>query len=259
MNNKSIGFIGGGRITGIFLKAFANQNVEFDKIIVYDPNHENLMKLKGSYPQIVTDSNTLDDAAKCDTVFIAVHPPVVIETLTKIIPFITDSTMIVSLAPKITIDKIKAALNGFQNIARVNPSAGGVINQGINPVAFHEGVSKNQQEDLLKVLGILGKTPIVNETKIEGYAVISAMGPTYFWFQLQKLEELALKFGMDRDEAKDVISEMLKGTINTLFNSGIPYEEVMDLVPAKPISEYEDLIKSVYNEKLNGIYEKIRP
>jgi pyrroline-5-carboxylate reductase len=259
MEMKSIGFIGGGRITKIFLKAFANSNTAFKEIVVYDPNDENLQKLKKSYPYINIDSSKIDEAARCDVLFLAVHPPAVMDVLSKIGAYLGEASLLVSLAPKITIQKMKSALNGFQSIARVNPSASGIIGQGMNPVAFCEGVSDTQKNDLISLLGILGKAPIVDESKIEAYAIISAMGSTYFWFQLQKLEELGLQYGMEKSEVKEVISEMMKGTINTLFYSGIPYDEVMDLVPVKPIGEYEETIKSYYTEKLNGIYEKIRP
>ena len=73
------------------------------------------------------------------------------------------------------------------------------------------------------------------------------------------MEEHGISYGMDESEAKEVISEMINGTINTLFFSTLSPEEVMDLVPVKPIGEYEETIKSFYTEKLNAIYEKIKP
>jgi pyrroline-5-carboxylate reductase len=151
------------------------------------------------------------------------------------------------------------AVIGNGNIARVNPSAPGVIRQGLNPVAFAEGMGEGKKAEVLELLGLLGKAFIVPESKIEAYAVISAMGSTYFWFQLKQLHQLALTFGMEEGEAGEVITEMLSGTANTLFNSGLPAEEVMDLVPVRPLGDYEEVIKSYYSEKLNAIYAKIKP
>ena len=37
----------------------------------------------------------------------------------------------------------------------------------------------------------LGQLPEVADEQLESYAVISAMGPTYFWFQFHALEQLA--------------------------------------------------------------------
>jgi pyrroline-5-carboxylate reductase len=99
----------------------------------------------------------------------------------------------------------------------------------------------------------------VEEPKIEAYAMISAMGHTYFWFQVQKLKELAVEFGMDEEEAKDVVSEMLWGTTETLFNSGLSYAEVADLVPVKPLGDVEETIKGYYDQYLKALFGKIRP
>jgi pyrroline-5-carboxylate reductase len=259
MENKSIGFIGGGRITKIILQAFKNSNLVFDNIVVFDPNTNILEKLKKSFTNIRIDSISVESAAKCNFIFLAVHPPVIIETLSKIKPFLKKDSMIVSLAPKITIEKMQNLLDGFPSIARVNPSATAIINQGINPVAFADTMSEGYRNPLLLLLHALGKTSVVNENKIEAYAMISAMGPTYFWFQLQHLKELAISYGMEGKEANETISEMIKGTVNALFYSGMSPNEVMDLIPVKPIGEFEETIKKFYNEKLNTIYQKIKP
>ena len=34
--------------------------------------------------------------------------------------------------------------------------------------------------------------------------------------------------------------------------------EVMDLIPVKPIGENEDQIKTIYQEKLKALFEKIK-
>lgn len=259
MKNKTIGFIGGGRITKIFLQAFKNSNLTFGEIIVIDPNNDVLEKLKNSFTNISVENVSIESAATCNIIFLAVHPPVIKDVLLKIKPIIRKDSMIVSLAPKITIEKMQNLLDGFPSIARVNPCATGIIGQGINPVAFADTMSEEHKNSLILLLSILGKTPVVNENKIEAYAVISAMGPTYFWFQLQHLKELALSYGFEENEAKETISEMIKGTVNTLFYSDMLPEEVMDLIPVKPIGEFENVIKTYYSEKLNSIFQKIKP
>src|SRR5690554_24903 len=94
----TIGFIGGGRVTGIFLEGFKNKAVEFKSIKVYDHNAETLEALKSAYPQIAV-AGSPGEAAKSDVVIIAVHPPVVMETVDKIAEVATEETFVVSLAP----------------------------------------------------------------------------------------------------------------------------------------------------------------
>jgi len=259
MKTKSLGFIGGGRITKILLQAFKNNQISFDKIVVFDTNTEVLNMLKSRFPHITTTMDNLKDAASNEIVFVALHPPMVMDTLSKIKDVLNNGTLLVSLAPKITIEKMSAALGGFSNLARMNPSASTIVSKGVNPVAFASGVSSDLKDNFLKIVQPLGYTPEIAESKMEAYAVISAMGHTYFFFQFQKLKELAISFGMDETEAQTAISDMLWGTTETLFKSGMTYSEVADLVPVKPIGEVEETIKGYYDQYLTGIYNKIKP
>ncbi|MFH0761138.1 MAG: NAD(P)-binding domain-containing protein [Bacteroidota bacterium] len=255
---KTIGFIGGGRITRIFLNGFTNQGMNLDGVSVYDPNQLVLDKLKAHFPAVSVSSQSLNAAAAADCIFLAVHPPVMMETLTAIKPLIRPSSTIVSLAPKITIDKIESIL-GNADIARINPSASSYINQGINPISYATGMSLQSRTDLQKLMAPLGKLPEVEEPKIEAYAMISAMGHTYFWFQIQKLKELAIGFGMTPVEAEETIAGMMDGTVKTLFQSGLDYTGVTDLVPVKPLGAVEEAIKGHYDECLIPLFNKIKP
>jgi len=256
---KTIGFIGGGRITKIFLQAFENVNITFEKVSVFDTNSEVLSKLKTKYPSIHVTTDDLKDVAKCDIIMIALHPPVIMETLSRIKDLINPESIIVSLAPKLTIDKMSTQLGDHTNIARMNPSASTIVNRGVNPICFSPEMANENKVKLSNLMSHLGNTPEVNESKIEAYAVITAMGHTYFFFQIQKLKELALSFGLDEEETHSAITEMLYATGLTFFYSGLSYEEVADLVPVKPLGEVEETIKGYYDQYLNGIYNKIKP
>lgn len=254
---KTISFIGGGRITRILLQAFKNANVTFGAITVFDINNEALASLKAKFPQIQI-SAIVEDSLHADLIIMAVHPPAVMETLEKIKSLLKPGAVFLSLTPKFTIEKLESAL-GLPNIARMNPSASTIVNKGVNPISFSGTFDKGLKESLLKLVQPLGFSPEVADSKIEAYAVISAMGHTYFNFQLQKLKELAVSFGMNEAEASKTISNMLWGTTETLFNSGLTFTEVNDLVPVKPMAEAEETIKGFYDQYLNGIYNKIKP
>ena len=89
MKAKSLGFIGGGRITNIFLQAFVNKKAIFESISVFDTNQETLQALKMKFPFIQILSSA-QDAARKDIVFLALHPPVIMETLEKIKTAVSD-------------------------------------------------------------------------------------------------------------------------------------------------------------------------
>ena len=253
----TIGFIGGGRITKIFLQAFKNADFELESVKVFDPNADTLEKLTAAFPQI-KKSETAAAAASQQIVFLAVHPPVMMETLQNIKDAVTESTIVVSLAPKITIEKMAAVLP-TKKLARMIPNATSFINEGFNPVTCAAGFEGKEKKQLLKLLKVLGKTFETDEAKLEGYAIVSAMLPTYFWFQWQELEKIALETGLSEKDAKKAVQQTLKKALKLYYKSDLTPVEVMDLIPVKPIGENEAEIKNILNTKLIGLFGKIKP
>ena len=251
---KSIGFIGGGRITRIILQAFKNQNQDLGKVCVYDINPEAYKALVQIYPNIQTTD--LKDAASQDIVFIALHPPVIMETLGKIKDVVSKESTIISLAPKITLDNI-SSITGNRNVVRLIPNATSVINKGYNPVCF--GEMREGKEEIMNLLSAMGKTFETEESKLEAYAIASAMLPTYFWFQWVEMMEIGGQMGLSEDESKEAIEQTLRAGLDVMFTSGLTKSEVFDLIPVKPIGEDEQQIREIYQSKLMGLFNKIKP
>ncbi len=257
MMKQSIGFIGGGRVTKILLQGFKNKNVKFEKIVVTDINTEVLAKLKMQFPEIVFAEPK--SAAGQDIVFIALHPPVVMDTLELIKNEIREEAIVISLAPKINFPKLSMKLPHVRNLARLIPNATSYINEGFNPVTFKADFDPAKKEDVLSLLKTLGYTFEVSEEKLESYAVMSAMLPTYFWFQWKELADIGTKIGLSHSEAKESINQTIKASLDLLYKSGLTPQQVIDLIPVKPIGEHEPQITEIYNTKLLGLFEKIKP
>jgi pyrroline-5-carboxylate reductase len=257
MKTVSLGFIGGGRVTRIILQAFQNKNAIFSKIAIADTNQDVSANLKKLYPGIQIE-NALE-AASQDIVFISLHPPVIMDALEQLKNHFKPDSVIISLAPKITIGKIHSKLGNSINVARLIPNATSFINEGYNPVCFSPEFSKIEKEHVLDLLRILGNTFEVAEEKLESYAILSAMLPTYFWFQWMELQSIGLQMGLSASECNDSMHETISAALNLLFKSGLTPEQVMDLIPVKPIGEAESQITGIYKTRLPALYEKIKP
>lgn len=256
MKTKSIGFIGGGRITRVFLQGFKNKSIEFPSITVCDTNLETLDKLKKQFPKIHT-TDSCESTAKQDVVFIALHPPVIGETLTKLKGIIDQNTLFISLAPKFTMQKLSEIL-GTKRIVRMIPNATSFANIGYNPICFFNEIDKTEQESILEVFSVLGKNIETEEVKLEAYAIASAMLPTYFWFQWKEMEHISQEMGLTKEESRETVYETLKASIELMYNSHLSYDEVSDLIPVKPIGENEAEIKEILHSKLLALYKKIK-
>jgi pyrroline-5-carboxylate reductase len=252
---QSIGFIGSGRVARIMLGGWKRADALPPTILAFDANPAAVAALQADFPSVRAAS--LAEVAGADLMFGALHPPAMPEMLAGIAGKLKEQAVFCSLAPKIKLAVLREKLGGFGRLARLNPNSPSIVGQGYNPIAFADDLPAAARRQLLALLRPLGQSPEVAENLIESYAVISAMGPTYFGFQFAEVENLARSFGLDAEAARQAMHAMLHGTADLLFASDLPKELVLDLVPVRPMAEHEVEIARMLQGQLTGIYAKL--
>ena len=258
MNSLSLGFVGGGRVTRILLEGFRRGGAQFSQVIVTDPAPEVMELLERSLPGLPIRKGGPAEMSQASILFLAVHPPVYETVLASLRPLLHKDSVVVSLAPKVTISAISQALDGFSRIVRMIPNAPSIINQGYNPVCFSTELPEPERETLRELFRLLGQAPEVPESHLEAYAIIAAMGPTYLWFQLEELKRLGMEFGLPEPEAAGAVSALASGALHTLFESGLKVEKVMDLIPVRPLASCEEAIRNMYRKALEPLYARLK-
>jgi pyrroline-5-carboxylate reductase len=255
--SKRIGFIGGGRIVRIMLEAWRQDGLDLADISFSESSDEAAALLAADFPEARRRSQA-EVAAEADLIFVALPPGAIIAAIEggKLRP--RAAAILVSLAPKVSLAALSAALGGFARVARLLPNAPSIVGSGYNPVAFGAALGKGDRAALLELLAPLGESPEVEEAKIEAYAVISAMGPTYFFFQFFELLELARGFGLSEGEARTAILAMVSGSADAALGSGLEPERVLDLVSSRPMAPNEEAIEAMYESALKGAYAKLK-
>ena len=258
MSRRTMGIVGGGRVARILLEGWTRAAKLPASVIVSDPKAEALATLKARCPSVVTTADNLQAAGQ-DLVFLALHPPAMAEAGARIKASLKPGAIVVSLAPKFTIAKLTELFGGFARLARMIPNAPSVVDFGFNPVCFGAALLPEDKAELLQLLEPLGECPQVEEPKLEGYALLTGMGPTYLWFQLQVLREVAVGFGLTDAEVGPALKRMVCGGARTLLDSGLTPAEVMDLIPVKPLAEMEAQVSEMYRTRLPALFERIKP
>lgn len=258
MKCPSLGFVGAGRVTRILLAGFRNAGAEFSQVVVADPATEAMELLKRSFPGLPIAEGKPAEIANATILFIAVHPPAFATVLSSLQPHLRPDAVVISLAPKITVSAITQSLRGFGRIVRMIPNAPSIVNRGYNPICFASGLPESERTNVRELLGLLGEAPEVPESHLEAYAIVAAMGPTYFWFQLEELKRLGMEFGLSETGAVRAVSGMTEGALRTLFESGLTAEEVMDLVAVRPLASCEEAVRDMYRKALVPLYARLK-
>ncbi len=225
-------------------------------ILVNEPDEAAFARLAELCPGVRRAS--MEDAAAADVVFVALHPPVLASVMPALRPCLGPQATVVSLAPKIPLSTLTAGL-GTARVARMIPNAPSIIGRGYNPVAFGEGIDVTAREGLSALFAPWGAWPEVPEGDLEAYAILTGMGPTYYWYQWQALRDVAAQFGLSPDRADEALQQMLEGAQATLLRSGLTPAAVMDLIPVRPLQAIEESVTAAYGTALPALHAKIRP
>jgi len=257
MSPHSIGFIGGGRIARILLGGLDRAGASPATCVVSDADTIVLETLARRFPGIRTTGADIAEPARQDVVFGALHPPAMKDALPGIGRHLRPETVFISLAPVIRLPALKNALGGFDRLARMIPNAASIVGSGFNPIALSEGLGTAVKTKLLEWLGVLGECPEVADEQLEAYAILTAMGPTYFWYQFEELEKLGVGFGLDAQTTRHALSRMLHGSVTTFFESNMRAEEVIDLIPVNPLESSENQVRDAYRTRLRALHDKL--
>jgi pyrroline-5-carboxylate reductase len=252
---QSIGFLGAGRIARIMLEGWKRAGVPAKAVVAFDLDPARSAGLAAAHPSVVVGD--LAAAAACDLVIVGLHPPALPDVLPQIVPHLRPDAIVLSLAPKLRFAALAALLGGFGRLARQNPNAPSIVDRGYNPIAFADTLPEAERDALLALMRPLGDCPVVDERHIEAYALISAMGPTYLWFQLRELERLGTEFGLTGAAAREAVAAMVHGAAATLLESDLAAEDVMDLVPVKPLAADEASFVAAYRDRLGALHAKL--
>jgi pyrroline-5-carboxylate reductase len=223
---------------------------------VNEPDDAAFARLAELCPEVRRSS--LEEVAAADVVFLALHPPVLASLVPALRLCLDAQAIVISLAPKIPLSTLTAGL-GTTRVVRMIPNAPSIIGRGYNPVVFAGGLDATARQSLGALFAPWGAWPVVEEKDLEVYAILTGMGPTYFWFQWQALREVAGQMGLSVDRVDDALRHMLDGALATLLQSGLPPSGVMDLIPVRPLEAIESSVTSAYRETLPALFAKIRP
>lgn len=257
MKHRSMGFVGGGRVVRVLLGGLQRAGAFPEDCVVADAKPEPLEALGRRFPGIRCTGADIAEPARQDLVFGALHPPALGEVLPEIGRNLRPDAIFVSLAPKLRMDRLAGRLGGFRRIARLIPSAPSIVQAGFNPISFSDALSPSETSDLLARFGVLGECPEVPDQDLEAYAILAAMGPTYFWFQFEELAQLGGSFGLTPQATSRALSHMLHGAVDAFFTSDLSATEVMDLIPVKPLEASEKTVREAYRSALTALHSKL--
>ncbi len=227
---KTVGFIGCGNMGsaimgGILAKGYADAS----HIIAADRNTEQLEKTVRSMGIAVTTDNT-EVAQKAEILFLAVKPQFYEAVIEEIREVVDQETLIITIAPGWTLERLAAAFGKPMQIIRTMPNTPALVGEGNIVVSPGTYVREENLQEALDLLRCCGKATLIPESLMDAAVAVSGSSPAYVFMMIEAMADAAVADGMPRAQAYTFAAQAVYGSAKMVLETGMHPGELKDMV-----------------------------
>lgn len=216
---SKIGFIGMGNMGYAMLKG-AIESFEASDIVFSSTNREKCLKISEETGARFAESNA-ECANNAKYIILAVKPQMYDKVLKNIENVVTQESVVISIAPGITIASIKAALGSNIRVVRAMPNTPALVGAGMTGIAMNNSEFSFEERDVIdKFFNSFGKTAYVDEKLMDAVVCASGSSPAYVYMFIEALADSAVKYGIKREDAIKMVAQTVYGSAKMVLESG---------------------------------------
>jgi pyrroline-5-carboxylate reductase len=225
-----IAFIGGGNMGEAMLAAVLTKNLAVAKdITVSDVSEARRHYLMQRY-FVGVSANNIEAAHGKDIVLLAIKPQTLPVVMVEMKGHINPEQLVVSIIAGARLNKLTDGLNHY-SIVRSMPNTPAQIGEGVTVWTTSKDVTDEQKKTAASILGALGKEfYVTDEGMLDMTTAVSGSGPAYLFYYLESMTDAAVKIGLPREMAKEMVLGTVLGAVHLLAQSGKEPAELRKMV-----------------------------
>lgn len=225
-----IGFIGCGNMAQAMIGGILNAGVTTKENIygadAYPPTVEKLNNELG----IKASTDNKDVASACDIIVLSVKPQFYEDVITEIAPIIQEETLIITIAPGQTIERLNKLFGKDTKIVRTMPNTPALVGEGMTAMCLNEHVTKEDEDVAKEILNSFGRAETVPEYMMDAVTAISGSSPAYVFMMIEAMADAAVLKGMNRKQAYTFAAQAVYGSAKMVLETGKHPGELKDMV-----------------------------
>ncbi len=208
MNNRHIGFIGGGNMAQCLLRGMIAAGCEPGRLTASDPDPACRKAIRELGANAVACNQEAVDPA--DVVVLAVKPQVLPQVLCGI--RVQVPQLLISICAGASVAGIAKATSAEQPIIRAMPNTPALLQAGVAALYANPRTSALQKELADGILSAVGTVVWVeSEALLNAVTALSGSGPAYFFLLMESMMEAAQRLGLDAGLAATLTKETAFG------------------------------------------------
>lgn len=226
---KNIGFIGAGNMASAIIDGILSRNLyPASNVGVYDISESAVNKqiLKGlkAYQSIEELAN------ESDIIFLSVKPQNFDVVLTELASAFSLDKLIVSIAAGISTAKIKTYFSGNAKVIRTMPNTPLMRGFGATALSKVAPVTDAEFDEVCKIFSAVGTVAVIPEEKMNEVVSVNGSSPAYVYLFAKAMIDSAVKQGIDKKTASELVIQSVLGSAYMLRDSGLTPDELIKMV-----------------------------
>lgn len=216
-----IAILGCGKMGGALVKGVVGAGiVQAAEVSLSDVYAASRKQLADALPGSHEAASNLEAAAGADLVLLCVKPTEVAGVLGELAT-LPVSTLVVSIAAGVTLQKMEAAAQGKHRIIRVMPNTPALIGQGA--AAFALGTTATEEDARLvsALLAAAGIAVRVSEKLLDAVTGLSGSGPAYVYTIIEALADGGVLMGLSKEQALQLAAQTVAGAAAMVLQTGL--------------------------------------
>lgn len=208
-----IGVIGCGVMGSAIIKALLdNSIVSADQISVCDTKHDRLKAIHKEHG-VEPTPNIEEVILQAEIIILAIKPQQADEVL-EAMRDKCENNLIISIMAGTNVTKI-AETSRCPNVVRAMPNTPASIGEGVSgwyATKFVSDKQKDYVQTILEAIGLAFEVP--EEDMIDIVTAITGSGPAYIFYLAEHISETAVKMGVSKEGAKQMVEQLFTGSVH---------------------------------------------
>jgi pyrroline-5-carboxylate reductase len=243
-----VGFIGCGNMAKAMIGGIIKSKLlREDEIIASDISED---ALKCDF-KILTTKDSKEVVKKSDIIVVSVKPNIYDDVLNEIKDFLDNKKIIVTIAAGKTIKSIEKIIGNDKKIIRTMPNTPALVGEAMTAICKNKNIDENDLNLVKNIFNSFGKAKIVDENMIDAVIGISGSSPAYVFMFIEAMADVAVSYGMKREEAYLFSSQAIMGSAKMVLETNIHPAKLKDMV-CSPSGTTIEAVKTLEEEGFRG-------
>ena len=246
-----IGFIGCGNMAKAMISGIISSGlIKSNEVIASDLYEPMLLRAKEDLKINITQDNK-EIAKISEVIVLAVKPQFYGDVINEISQVINEKTIIVTIAPGQTLEKLLNTFNRDVKIIRTMPNTPAMVLEGMTAVCKNDFVTNEELDYICKLLSGFSKSEVVSEYMMDAVVAVSGSSPAYVYMFIEALADGAVLEGMPRDKAYKFAAQAVLGSAKMVLETGMHPAVLKDMV-CSPAGTTIEAVKVLEQEGFRG-------